>query len=283
MKDRAIGFIDSGYGGLSLVRQSLLQLPYESIIYLGDNGRAPYGTRPISQVNAYINQLADFLMTKEIKFLVVACNTGTAAALKDLKSRLPIPVVGVIHAGSRAAIKQSKTGRIGIIGTPATIQSGIYQRVIQEKNDQVQTLSLACPEFVEIVENHEIYEPGSQGIVDRSLKAFKDHPVDTLILGCTHYPMLKSLIQKSLGSRVQLLDSGVETLDEVASLLDYFDMTRTAAAAQAQPPSQVFYTTGSTELFEEFALAWLEVDQVCVRQVNIEGENLVEVDYSQPK
>ncbi|MBG9985964.1 glutamate racemase [Facklamia sp. DSM 111018] len=276
MKELPIGFIDSGYGGLTVVKQSLKQLPNESIIYLGDNARCPYGPRSLMEVRKFIWQLTHFLREKGIKMLVIACNTGTAAALDELKAVLPIPVVGVIASGSRAAIKQTQNNQIGVIGTAGTINSQLYTRTILEKTAKVKVESLACPSFVELVEEDRLDESSTQPHVNEVLKPIIQSGIDTLVLGCTHYPLMKREIKEASGSKVHLIDSGVETINEVSMLLDYFNLSRTAEEQEQDPASQIYYTTGEIEPFKVIAGKWLKADDIVVRQCRIKGEIIVE-------
>lgn len=281
MRHLPIGFIDSGYGGLTVVKQSLKQLPNESIIYLGDNARCPYGIRSLEEVKDFIWQMTIFLREKGIKMLVVACNTGTAAALEDLRRTISIPVVGVINPGSRVAIKETHNDKIGIIATPGTIQSGVYERDIKRKSDRLEVYSQACPEFVDIVEENRIHDPETQKIVNESLQPIVEAGVDTLVLGCTHYPMLKAQIQEAVGPEVNLVDSGKEAIDEVSGLLDYFNLARSAQEAHENPPSQVYYTTGDVAAFESMAQSWLEEDDLIVRGATIKGGLIHDNSHSQ--
>lgn len=273
MKNLPIGYIDSGYGGLSVVRQSLRQLPNESIIYFGDNARNPYGPRHLEEVKAFIWQMTDFLLDKGIKMLVIACNTGTAAALDEIRQGVDIPVIGVIHPGSRAAIKKTKNHRIGIIGTEGTIQSGLYESVLLKDTNQLQVTSLACPSFVQMVEDNLMDDDAIQAPIDQKLQIFKDRQVDTLILGCTHYPLLSERIQASVGQGVKLVDSGVETVNEITFLLDYFQLSKNAQDAQEHAPTQVYYTTGDVAPFKEVAQKWLASKNLDVRHVDLEEVN----------
>ena len=282
MKELPIGFIDSGFGGLTVLKQSLKQLPNESSIYLGDSFRAPYGVRSLDEVRRYIWQMTNFLREKGIKMLVIACNTGAAATLDELRQTLAIPVVGVIHAGSRAAIMETDNQRIGIIATPATIQSGTYQAIINQKDKDLSVYSQACPEFVNIVEEGRLDQPETQEVIRTYLQPLKDQGVDTLVLGCTHYPHLRPLIQDFMGPEVVLIDSGVETINEVSALLDYFKLSRSAQDATLQPPTHTYYTTGSGARFARFAQMWLGQPDLYVHECQIKGEMICEADHSQP-
>lgn len=278
MKNLPIGFIDSGFGGLTVARQSLRQLPNESILYFGDSARVPYGPRPLDEVKEYIWQMTDFLMAKGIKMLVIACNTGTAAALDEIRAELSIPVIGVIHPGTRAAIKQTHNKRIGVIATEGTIKSGVYKNALLEKVDYLDVFSIACPEFVTIVEENRIGDYEIQGIVDQRLKPFVDYGVDALILGCTHFPIIKGAIQEAVGESIHLIDSGVETVNEVSTLLDYFGLNRSASDAEEAPPTQTFYTTGELAHFSKVARNWLHLKNIDVVQCEVRGNSLVEVN-----
>ncbi|MDO4432931.1 MAG: glutamate racemase [Aerococcaceae bacterium] len=283
MKNLPIGFIDSGFGGLTVVKQSLRQLPNESVIFVGDSARCPYGPRPLEEVKAYIWQMTNFLLEKGIKMLVIACNTGTAAALEELRDKLEIPVVGVIHPGSRAAIKRTRNRQIGIIGTQGTIQSNMYEHVLLEKDSTLQVKSVACPAFVSLVEQRKMDAPDTFQIIVEQLADFDQSQIDTLVLGCTHYPLLSQHIQQVVGNHVELIDSGVETVNEVSTLLDYFNLSRTAKEAQQQPPKHRFYTTGAVDAFAKFVIEWLEIDAIEVKHCTIKEDKIIETHYSEPK
>lgn len=276
MKDLPIGFIDSGFGGLTVVKQSLKQLPNESIIYFGDQARNPYGPRPVDEVKQYIRQISHFLMAQGIKMLVIACNTATAAALEDIRAELPIPVVGVIHPGSRTAIKRTQNQIIGIIGTEGTIRSEMYERLLKEKDANIQVVSVPCPEFVPLVEKNELNTPHTWHQVRERLSQFDDTGIDTLVMGCTHYPLLRSIIQAIMGQEVYLVDSGVETINEVSTILDYFELSRTSKEALEKPATQRYYTTGDVQQFSDFVREWIEDPHPEVIGCYVEGETIYE-------
>ena len=280
MRELPIGFIDSGLGGLTVVKQSLKQLPNESILYLGDNARCPYGPRPLNEVRRYIWQLTYFLREKGIKMIVIACNTGTAAALDELKKILPIPVVGVIASGSRAAIKETRNNYIGVIGTQGTIDSQLYSKTIQQKASHVTVESHACPTFVSMVEEGIDDATYRKRHVAQELKPLLEKNIDTLVLGCTHYPLLQQEIQEAAGPKVRLIDSGVETINEVSMLLDYFNLSRSAEENRFSPAKQVYYTTGDPKVFKTIASTWLEEDQLHVYPCQIKGEVIYEATDS---
>jgi glutamate racemase len=218
-RDSAIGVFDSGIGGLTVLHQIIETLPHENTVYLGDTARAPYGTKSVDTVLRYSYENSDFLVEKGVKILVVACNTSTAIALHQLKARLAVPVIGVIEPGVRSAIKSTKNKRIGVIGTEATIQSGAYTHALKAADPTVEVYSRACPLFVPLVEegwtDNEVVEMTAKAY----LEGFKQSGIDTLILGCTHYPLLKRAIRKLMGRGVRLVDSAEETAKEVELLL----------------------------------------------------------------
>ncbi|MBG9983359.1 glutamate racemase [Aerococcaceae bacterium DSM 111022] len=276
MRDLPIGFLDSGFGGLTVVRQSLKQLPNESIIYIGDSARAPYGPRPLSEVKKYIKQLTQFLMNKGIKMLVIACNTGTAAALNELKDEISIPVVGVIHAGSRSAIKMTNNQKIGVICTQGTVESHLYQSVILNKEKNVEVYEHAVPEFVKIVEEQRIQEPETMATIKQDLLPLKERNIDTLVLGCTHYPLMRQEIQSVMGPEVTLIDSGAETISEVSALLDYFNLSRTSSDNDLNPATQTYFTTGDGTDFAKFTQKLFNQPDLQVHEVEIVGDELVD-------
>lgn len=272
MKKQAIGFIDSGVGGLTVVKEAMRQLPNESIYYVGDTARCPYGPRPKEQVLQFTWEMTQFLLRKDIKMLVIACNTATAVALEDIKKKLTIPVIGVILPGSRAAIKSTSNNRVGIIGTEGTVKSKMYESWIYSKDNQVQVTSLACPKFVPIVESNEYKSAIAKKVVAETLKPLKNKQLDTLILGCTHYPLLKPIIQNVMGEEVTLIDSGAETISEVSTILDYFKLAEDSQSNKQNPAKRKFYTSGSQQMFQEIASQWLGTEELDVEQIRLGNE-----------
>lgn len=267
--EHAIGFMDSGVGGLTVVKQALKQLPRETVYFVGDQARLPYGPRPSEQVREFSWQMANFLLQKKIKMLVIACNTATAAALPDLKAKLPIPVIGVIAPGSRAAIKASKNHRIGVIATEGTIKSNAYRDAILTKDPTETVVSAACPKFVPLVESNEYRSTVAKRVVAESLQSFKKHNVDTMVMGCTHYPLLRPLIQNVVGPDVTLIDSGAETVNDVSSMLDYLGIANTSTTKKA--PDE-YYTTGSADQFVTIAKDWLELPDLQATHIDLGGD-----------
>ncbi|MHC5267736.1 glutamate racemase [Enterococcus sp. LJL98] len=264
-----IGFIDSGVGGLTVIKEAMKQLPNEQMIYLGDTARCPYGPRPVEQVIEYTWQMTRFLLEKKIKMLVIACNTATAVALDEISRTLDIPVVGVILPGTRGAIKASKNQRIGVIGTVGTVNSRSYEEALKSRVASVEVFSLACPKFVPLVESNQSQSPIAKKVVAETLGVLQNKKIDTLILGCTHYPLLRPIIQNVMGSQVYLIDSGAETITEVSMLLDYFGISNLYAKEVGQ---LTCYTTGSTKLFDEIANEWLAGPNIQSKQIQLGDE-----------
>ncbi len=262
-----IGVIDSGVGGLTVASELVRQLPKESIIYLGDTKRCPYGPRPKEEVIQYTWEMVDFLLAKDIKMLVVACNTATAFTLEQLREDLSIPVVGVIQPGARAAITNSRTGEIGVLGTEGTISSKAYVNALKQINTNIEVRDLPCPRFVPLVEKGIVSGEEAYQVVRETLQPLKQFSkMDTLILGCTHYPMIRHLIQEVIGTTVTVISSGEETAREVSTILGYHKkLYRGTTKAQHH-----FYTTGDVKVFHEIASRWLEqkVDAVDKIELN---------------
>src|SRR5688572_18600658 len=218
---------DSGFGGLTVARALIDLLPFEDLVYLGDTGRYPYGPRPLDEVRRFAHQIADRLVDEhDVKLLVVACNTAAAAALDELQARLEIPVVGVIEPGVRALAQATHSGRAGVIGTVGTVSSGAYQRLVAEIAPHLELTCAACPGFVEFVERGETRTDQVAVLAERLLAPMRDAKVDTLLLGCTHYPFLARTISDVMGREVVLVDSADETAFEVRSLLDGSELAR---------------------------------------------------------
>jgi glutamate racemase len=248
--NRAIGVIDSGVGGLTVAYELMRQLPKEQLIYLGDTARCPYGPRPEEEVKAFTWEMVHFLLKKEIKLLVVACNTATAYTLDELQRELKIPVIGVIQPGARAAIKVTKNNRVGVIGTEGTIKSGAYVTALEKLNPSIQSHVLACPRFVPIVEQGILSGPQAEATVTESLFSMKKNKeMDTLILGCTHYPLLRNVIQNYLGQGINILSSSEETARETSTILDVKQLLNKAKGHSGH----IFYTTGKINSFINIA------------------------------
>ena len=218
-QNKAIGIFDSGLGGLTVVREIIKTLPHESVVYLGDTARVPYGVKSPDTVTKYAFQNTKFLLHQKIKFIVVACNTASAFALQKLQGSFTPPCLGVIDPGVRAALKATQSGKIGIIGTAGTISSQAYIQAIKDINSQIVVFSQACPLFVPLVEEAWTDHPVTYRIAEIYLEFFKKKQIDTLILGCTHYPLLKKVISDILGPKVALIDSATFLARELQMIL----------------------------------------------------------------
>lgn len=224
MNSKPIGVFDSGIGGLTVVRALMNRLPHENIIYFGDTARVPYGPKSAQVVREYAAQDTDFLLSKNVKMIVIACNTVSSVAIDVVQKRAKIPVVGVILPGSESAVKSSKKKRIGVIGTLTTISSDAYTNAIRQIDSSVEVFSRECPLFVPLAEEGWIEHSATELIAKEYLFPLKLHKIDTLILGCTHYPILGDVIQKAVGETVQLIDSGKCTASAVERILDEQDL-----------------------------------------------------------
>ena len=214
-----IGVFDSGIGGLTVAQEVIRQLPQESLIYFGDTARVPYGPKSPDTVRRYSREIAGFLRDQGVKSIVIACNTATAHALAALRDEMDMPVIGVVEPGARAAVAATKAGHIGVIGTVGTIKSGAYERAIRAIDPDVVITVRACPLFVPLVEEGWTDHDATRLIAQEYLEPMLAAQIDTLVLGCTHYPLLKPLLHSVLGSSVRLIDSAEETAAETARTL----------------------------------------------------------------
>lgn len=247
-----IGVFDSGVGGLTVARTLMDQLPHESIFYIGDTANGPYGPRPIAQVRQLSERIADELVERGCKMIVIACNTATAAFLHDARERYDVPVVEVIRPAVRRAIATTRNGKIGVIGTQGTVNSGAYQDLFAV-NPHVEAHAVACPDFVPFVERGITSGRQILGVAQNYLAPLQGAGVDTLVLGCTHYPLLSGVIQLAMGDHVTLVNSAEETTKDVLRILTETDML----APDDNVPTRVFESTGDDELFEKLAARFL--------------------------
>lgn len=243
-----IGIFDSGVGGLTVARAVMDQLPGESIIYIGDTANSPYGPQPIADVRAHAQRIADELVERGCKMLVIACNTATAAFLHDARERYSIPVVEVIQPAVRRAMATTRNGKVGVIGTTGTIQSGAYQDLFS-LNPNIEVTAAACPAFVEFVERGVTSGRQILGVAQGYLEPLQAAGVDTLVLGCTHYPLLSGVIQLAVGDQVTLVSSAEETSKDVLRILTELDML----APPGHTPTRVFESTGDPGTFDRLA------------------------------
>jgi glutamate racemase len=244
--DRPIGVFDSGFGGLSVARALIDLLPAEDVVYVGDTARYPYGPRPADEVREFSREIGRYLVESEkVKLVVIACNTAASVALEELQESLPVPVVGVIGPGLRAAVDVSRSRRIGVIGTVGTVASGAYQRAATALDRQVDLVCCACPGFVEFVERGETSGDQVHVLAERLLQPITNSDVDTLLLGCTHYPFLARTIADVVGRDVVLVSSADETAFDVRSLLEDTGLARRGGARGVHR----FVSSGDLEWF----------------------------------
>jgi glutamate racemase len=259
---QAIAILDSGVGGLTVAKEVMRQLPQEKILYFGDTARTPYGPRSPNAVIQFTHQIVDYLLHFQPKMVVIACNTATAVALDEIRARLSIPVVGVIHPGAREAIKTTRSGIIGVIGTEGTIKSKAYELALRQISPTIQVISQACPVFVPLVEKNLFRSEQTEALVEESLKELSLQPIDCLILGCTHYPFLSPYIATTMGSQVALISSADETAREISTILYHKGMLATST----EMPVHQFFCSGDPQMFKNIAQAWLN-EQIGVTPV----------------
>jgi glutamate racemase len=254
---RPIGIFDSGVGGMTVARAVIDQLPDEDIIYVGDTGNGPYGPLSVPEIRAHALAIGDDLAGRGIKALVIACNTASSACLRDARERYaPVPVVEVILPAVRRAVRSTRNGRVGVIGTAATIASGTYQDAFAAARD-VEVFAAACPRFVDFVERGVTSGRQVLGLAEGYLEPLQRAEVDTLVLGCTHYPMLSGLIQLVMGDDVSLVSSAEETAKDLLRVLTEDDLLRPHPDPGTSPPSRVFEATGDPEGFTALAARFL--------------------------
>lgn len=266
---QSIGIFDSGVGGLTVMREIVRALPQEDTVYFGDTARVPYGTKSPETVTRYATEIAAFLLKQDIKLLVVACNTASAVALPTLKRKLAIPVVGVIEPGARRAVEVTRSGRIGVIGTAGTIRSSAYTRAIKRLKPDIEVLTRACPLFVPLAEEGWTDNQVARLTARTYLQGLKEADVDTLVLGCTHYPLLKPLIAEVMGSGVTLVDSAEETARTVAAILGDKGLLR----PEAEKGNHHYYVTDIPAGFVRVGNRFLGGRLGDVYQVSLDDES----------
>ena len=262
---KPIGIFDSGVGGLTVVREILRQLPNENIIYLGDTARVPYGIKSAETIKRFSLENTRFLSSFGVKLIVVACNTAAAIALDVLKKEVKIPVIGVIESGANAALRATKNGKIGIIGTETTIEGRSYERFIEKKSPLTRSFSQPCPLLVPLVEEGWLSHKVTRIVVREYLKGLSRESIDTLILGCTHYPMLTPLFRSEMGEAVSLIDSAKEVTYEIAAALRERKLMR----KNREAPYVKFYVSDAPERFARIKKLFLIKDPYPVEQVRI--------------
>lgn len=254
--ENPIGIFDSGLGGISVVRAVMALLPNERLIYFGDTARVPYGSKSNETVRRFSRQITNFLLDHQVKMVVVACNTASAIALDDLRARWNLPILGVIEPGAAAAVTKSPSRRIGVIGTTSTIHSGAYERALLAINPRLRIQSKECPLLVPLVEEGWPEDDVLNGVLLRYLGMFKQTPVESLILGCTHYPYLKQAIQRVVGPDVNLIDSGEETAKAIQKILADKNLMHVPGAEDGERRHR-FYVSDFPQRFQETAARFL--------------------------
>ena len=264
--ENAIGVFDSGVGGLTVVKEIFHRLPNEKIVYLGDTGRYPYGTRSPERVQKLALENSKLLLDFDVKIIVIACNTASSVALEYLEGMLPVPVIGVVKPGAYAAARTTRNGKIGIIGTTATIESKSYQKELSTLNSQIETVAKACPLFVALAEEGWTVGPVARMVAETYLADFRLTDIDTLILGCTHYPLLHSVISETVGPKVNLVDSAEATVKEIERVLQAAGAARTSN----KRPIHRFLVSDAPERFRKLGERFLERPIKRVRKVDVE-------------
>lgn len=261
---RPIGLFDSGVGGLTVAAEIFSQLPNEEIYYFGDTAHIPYGSKSPTQLKTYVTEIIEFLRRKNIKLAVMACNTSSAVVLPKVKDKYDFDIVGVILPGSLAAIKSTRNKRVGVIATNVTIVSHAYTRVITSLDGVRNVYAKACPKLVPLVERGEVTSKRARRIVDEYLVDLKNAKIDTLVLGCTHYPFLKNIIQESIGDSVNLIDPAYFTFQAIKDLLVQKDMLR----EDKSPPQHQFFVSKDPYNFKSVGEKFLGCSISNVTEVN---------------
>ncbi len=266
--DLPVGIFDSGIGGLTVLKELLAVLPDEGTVYLGDTARVPYGIRSSETVTRYSFENTRFLSSIGIKLLVVACNTVSSISIEAIRTSVGIPVIGVIDPGARAAAAATRNKRVAVIGTEATVRSGSYTRAIKAVDGSIEVFNLSCPLFVPLVE-----EGWTEGAIveltaERYLRGMKDRGIDTLVLGCTHYPLLKGVLSKLMGEGVMLIDSAIETAREIKGKLEDLSLLRSSTDGALRE----FYVTDSPERFVALGERFLGKQIYHIKKIELNSE-----------
>jgi len=267
-KSAPVGVFDSGVGGLTVAREIMRHLPNENIVYFGDTARVPYGSKSKDNIIRYSRQIIHFLKTKEVKAIVIACNTASALALDVVREETDIPIIGVVEPGARAALDVTETKKIGVIGTEATIRSAMYEKIIQGIDSEATVIGKACPLFVPLVEEGFAKHQVTREIIDYYLASFLETDIDSLILGCTHYPLLRSRIREYVGDKMTLVNPAYETAMDLKKLLESCSMENTGE--NQEHASYSFYVSDAADKFKQFANSILPYDIETTKQINIE-------------
>ena len=269
-RNAPIGVFDSGVGGLTVAREIMRQIPNERIVYFGDTARVPYGSKSKDNIIKFSRQIIRFLQTENVKAIVIACNTASALALDEMQQEFDLPILGVVKPGAKVAVETTANKRIGLIGTEANIRSGVYTRYIKSLDDEAKVFEKACPLFVPLVEEGWLHDDITLQVASRYLEELKEKDIDTLIMGCTHYPLIRSTIRKVMGDKVNLVNPAYETAIELKNLLERDNL---ANKCDVDSPSSMyrFYVSDAEEKFKLFANSILPFDITMTKQINIEN------------
>ena len=267
-KTAPVGVFDSGVGGLTVAREISRQLPKENIVYFGDTARVPYGSKSQNTIIRFSEQIIRFLKTKQVKAIVIACNTASALALNAVRDEFDIPIMGVVIPGARAAVEATKNRKVGVVGTDATVQSGMYTKVIREMAPDITVIEKACPLFVPLVEEGFKEHVVTQEIIEYYLESMKHTDIDAMILGCTHYPLIRSKIREYMGDRIQIVNPAYETAMDLKKMLEERGMANDGTTEQHSRYS--FYVSDAAEKFRRFANTVIPFDVPTTNVVNIE-------------
>jgi glutamate racemase len=265
MDARPIGVFDSGVGGLTVLHECLVTLPHEDFVYLGDHARLPYGPRPLEELRRFAREIGGYLEAQDVKLIVVACNSATAAALPELQTELRVPVVGVITPEAHAAVQATRNRRIGLLATEATVRAGRYEELVRTLDAGVRLVSVACPRLVPLIEGDDPFGAETSEAVREVAAPLKEAGVDTVILGCTHYPLIRPILQRVFGREVTLVFSAEETAREVAETL----ARKRIEHDPAREGSYRFLTTGAPDAFRELGRRFLQLPIEEVEHVEI--------------
>ena len=267
-KTAPVGVFDSGVGGLTVAREISRQLPNENIVYFGDTARVPYGSKSQNTIIRFSEQIIRFLKTKDVKAIVIACNTASALALDAVRDEFDLPIMGVVIPGARAAVEATKNRKVGVVGTDATVQSGMYTKVIHGMAPDITVIEKACPLFVPLVEEGFKEHPVTGEIIEYYLESMRSTDIDAMILGCTHYPLLRSRIREYMGDKIQIVNPAYETAMDLKRLLKEQGMANDGATPQHSRFS--FYVSDAAEKFRRFANTVMPFDVPTTNVVNIE-------------
>lgn len=268
--DAPIGVFDSGVGGLTVAREIMRQIPNEKMVYFGDTARVPYGNKSKETVTKYSKQIVRFLQEQEVKAIVVACNTASAYALDEIEKEIDIPIIGVVRPGAKVAAEATHNGRIGVIGTEGTTGSHIYSTYINAIDPRMKIIEKACPLFTPLVEEGLWKDPVTDEIASRYLRGLIDCDIDTLILGCTHYPLIRSTIGKVMGESVTLVNPAYETARELKELLTKENLLNRKKARPGKN-HYCFYVSDMADKFQTFASSILKYGILSAKTINIEN------------